>query len=263
MIYPWKLNYWQTGEWQVANERLSDLTKANIGWNPGRKNLFRPLRLLQPGDVSVCIIGQDPYPQAGFANGSAFSVPADVERNDFPPTLRTILNEYSSDLGHKFPDNGNLGRWEAQGVLLWNAIPTCRSGVSLSHDWEEYQGLTRELVELLSGRGVVFALLGAVAKRYFGYIDLTNNAVIMTSHPSPRGNMNSARPFTGSRLFSTINDKLNDLGLPVIDWKLDDNAGPPTGRTGSQTLRRPRPDGKVSRLLQNTSGAPCCPVPHT
>lgn len=262
MIYPWKLNYWQTGEWQVCNERLTDLTKAHVGWNPGRKNLFRPLRLLLPRDVSVCIIAQDPYPQGGFCTGSAFSVPTEVEKEVFPPTLKTIFNEYCSDLGNEFPNSGNLERWETQGVLLWNAIPTCRAGLSLSHDWEEYSPLTREIVELLGAKGIVFVLCGSVAKRYFEYIDQTRNAVIVTSHPSPRGNMNSARPFTGSRLFSTINDKLNDLGLPVIDWKLDDNHGPQAGRIGSKALRGSRPDGKVSRLLQNTSGTPCSVVPN-
>src|SRR5664280_2100056 len=34
---------------------------------------FRALRLVAPGDVKVVIIGQDPYPTAGHADGLAFS----------------------------------------------------------------------------------------------------------------------------------------------------------------------------------------------
>lgn len=222
MIYPWKLNYWQSGEWQVANERLKDLEKAGIVYNPARSELFKSLRLLQPGEVKVCIIGQDPYPDAAFATGVPFSIPAGIEREAFPPTLRNIFTEYVADLGYPFPNSGDLSQWVSQGVLLWNAIPTCRSGQSLSHDWpgEEWHPLTQEIVEILSNRGIAFAFLGAIAKRYLEYVDLTKNEVILTSHPSPRASRFSKTPFEGSRLFSTINDKLISQGLSAIDWKL-------------------------------------------
>lgn len=261
MIYPWKLQYWQSGEWQVCNERLKDLEKALVGYNPRRSDLFGPLRRLSAEDVRVCIIGQDPYPQAGYATGTAFSIPSSYEGADFPPTLRTIFDEYMSDLGYGIPSHGDLSRWEAQGVLLWNAIPTCRAGESLSHDWVEYEPLTREIIKRLSDKGIVFALLGAVARRFLESIDGSKNSVIITSHPSPRGNRNSKRPFTGSRLFTTINAKLNELGLPLIDWKLDDDEGSETKRAHSGLVRGDSLRRKVSRILQNTSGAPCCPIP--
>jgi len=56
MIYPWKLNYWNSGEWQVCNERLKDLEKAKVKWNPGREALFRSLRETHSGAVKVCIV---------------------------------------------------------------------------------------------------------------------------------------------------------------------------------------------------------------
>lgn len=222
MNYPWKLNYWQSGEWQVCNERLKELEKAGILYNPTRSELFRSLRLVPVGEVKVCIIGQDPYPDPAFATGVPFSIPAGVKPDQFPITLRNIFKEYCSDLGYPFPDNGDLHGWVTQGVLLWNAIPTCRSGQSLSHDWpgEEWKPLTKEIVEVLSTKGIVFCFLGAVAKRYLEYVDLTKNEVILTSHPSPRASRFSKTPFEGSRLFSTINDKLISQGLDPIDWRL-------------------------------------------
>jgi len=221
MRYPWNLDYWKSGEWQVVNERLKDMERANVGYNPRRTNLFAALSRTSLDDVVCAIIGQDPYPQGGFATGYAFSIPRSVEPRDFPPTLRTIFSEYHSDLGYPIPDHGDLGRWSDQGVLLWNAIPSCRSGVSLSHDWEEWSWLTREIITKLSHKGIVFAFLGGVARRYLEYVDLTNNEVILTSHPSPRGSRASKTPFEGSRLFTTINDKLLNQGLKAIDWRLD------------------------------------------
>src|SRR5258705_6619195 len=111
MIYPWKLNFWQTGEWQVCNERLKDLEKAGIQFNPKRDLLFDALRRTPIGEVRVAIIGQDPYPQAKYCTGRAFAIPTHFRRADFPPTLNTIFREYCSDLGYPFPYSGDLIKW--------------------------------------------------------------------------------------------------------------------------------------------------------
>lgn len=225
-IKGWELDYFNSGEWQVVNERLKALEKINRpigsdGYSPGRSLLFRALHLIPEREVRVAIIGQDPYPSAPFATGVAFSIPEGVRVEAGPPTLQTFLREYSTDLGLPLPRSGNLDKWCSRGVLLWNAIPSCGQGKSLSHDWTEYTYLTREIIRKLSKRGVTFALLGQVARRYLTDIDITNNMVVLTSHPSPRGTINSKTPFAGSRLFSTINDKLASNGQEIIDWKLD------------------------------------------
>ncbi len=221
MIYPWKLKYWTTGEWQVVNERLHDMEKSHEVYNPSRRNLFKALQTLKPEDCKVAIIGQDPYPQPRFATGYAFSIPDGVEEADYPPTLNTIFKEYKSDLHYELPSSGNLERWRDRGVLLWNAIPSCQANRSLSHDWDEWSYLTREVITKLSDMGgVVFAFLGSVARRYIEDVDLSKNSIVVTSHPSPRGSINSRNPFLGSRIFTTINDKIADLGGQPIDWRL-------------------------------------------
>src|SRR5882724_252094 len=226
MSYLWKLKYWTTGEWQVINERLHDMEKAHEVYNPKRPLLFKSLQLLKPDAVKVVIVGQDPYPQSRYASGLAFSIPGEIEASDYPPTLATIFKEYSSDLHYRIPTSGDLSKWSREGVLLWNAIPSTRKGASLAHDWDEWSYLTREIITKLSAQGgIVFAFLGAVAKRYISDVDLTKNSIVVTSHPSPRGSINSRNPFVGSRLFTTINDKLIDLGGQPIDWRLDDAKG--------------------------------------
>lgn len=225
-IKGWPLTYFNSGEWQVVNERLKELEQANRpvcdGYSPGRSALFRALQSTPLEEVRCAIIGQDPYPTAVHATGIAFSVPSGVKSEDYPVTLRNILDEYRSDLAYPVPSSGDLSPWTQRGVLLWNAIPSCGYGAPLSHDWRggEWGLLTQEIVRLLSKRGTTFALLGQVARRYLNEIDLTNNNVVLTSHPSPRGNIASKTPFRGSRLFSSINDKLVNNGAEPIDWKL-------------------------------------------
>lgn len=226
-IKGWELDFFNSGEWQVCDERLKDIEKVSrrigrSGYNPGRSQLFRSLRSLPSDEVRCAIIGQDPYPNPEFATGLAFDVGPGLLPGQYPPTLKTFLGEYSTDLGLPVPSKGDLSGWNTPkgGVLLWNAIPSCRSGLSLSHDWPEWACLTKEIVTVLATKGIVFALLGQVARRSVSAISTSNNHIIVTSHPSPRGSMASRNPFIGSRLFSTINDKLSDQGLEVIDWKL-------------------------------------------
>jgi len=224
-IKGWELDYFNSGEWQVVNERLHDLEKVNRpvsdGYCPGRANIFAALRATPCSEVRVCIIGQDPYPSKRFATGLAFSIPGNIPALDWPPTLRTILKEWSTDLRRPVCGSGSLVRWAERGCLLWNAIPSCAVGKSLSHDWPEYEPLTREIIRRLDERGVVYALLGQVARRYLNCIDVTKSVVLCTSHPSPRGSLSSKTPFVGSRVFTTINDKLTDMGCEPMDWSLE------------------------------------------
>ena len=41
---------------------------------PSRAHIFRALELVNPADVKVVILGQDPYPTPGNAHGLSFSV---------------------------------------------------------------------------------------------------------------------------------------------------------------------------------------------
>lgn len=237
---PWKLNYWKTGEWQVVEEHLRDLDKAGIEYCPSKKNLFKALEILPKEAVKVVILGQDPYPDPKYATGVALSIPDGLS---FPPTLSTILREYSSDLNLPTPTSGNLTSWVEQGVLLWNVFPSCEAGKSMSHAWEEWSPLTQEILENVEGNRVVLAALGSVGASYLKYASKETPQII-TSHPSPRGQMNAKNPFTGSRLFSRINEHLIQLGHTPIDWRLPDVSdhrplfGHATPGPSGQDLRR-------------------------
>ena len=62
---------------------------------PDVESIFRALSV--PVDqVRVVILGQDPYPTPGMAEGLAFSVPKSITK--LPPSLKNIFHEYASDL---------------------------------------------------------------------------------------------------------------------------------------------------------------------
>lgn len=201
----WDLGYWKTGEWQVVEERLNETQ-----YNPGPDLCFAALRSVLPGTCKVAILGQDPYPQLRHCTGLAFSVQPDCQ--PIPPSLVNIFKEYEDDLHYPAPKNGDLSKWCEQGVLLWNVYPSCKTGKPGSHHWEEWEPLTREIVEKLDEQpGVVFALLGRSAQHFARYI--RSGPIISTSHPSPLG---AKYGFLGSRIFSRINSLLKE----PIDWRL-------------------------------------------
>lgn len=222
MIDTWDdLPFWQSGEWQVIQERLDDLDVSKTDYSPRRELLFAALDACPYANVRACIMGQDPYPDPQYATGLAFSVP---KGSGFPRTLANILDEYADDLGYDvLPGHGDLSSWSAQGVLLWNAVPSCEAGKPGSHrDWVEWQLLTQQIIEALSDRCIVFGLLGTWAKDYLKYIDLDANEVILTAHPSPRAqNMaKTINTFKGSRFFSTMNAKLIEMRQEPVEWRL-------------------------------------------
>ncbi len=218
----WKeLKFWDSGEHQVIQERLEDLLAIKKTFNPTKDKLYAALDATPFDKVKVVIIGQDPYPDQSVSTGLAFDIPKGKRK--FPITLQTLFKEYCDDLHHPYPLSGSLRKWTEQGVLLWNAIPTCETNKSLSHyGWFEWHFLTKEIIEYLCShkeKGVVFCFLGSVPKEFSKYVTEPSKC-FFTSHPSPRGNMSSKTPFLGSRMFTTVNDYLNQLELGPIDWRL-------------------------------------------
>jgi uracil-DNA glycosylase len=216
MVKIWEdMKWWNSGECQVIEERLDALDHSGLVYCPQRQSLCRALELTPIERCTVAIIGQDPYPETKYATGIAFSIPSGFRK--YPPTLNIIYQELLNDLKVS-RKSGSLEAWCKQGVLLWNAIPSCLAGKSLSHDWDEYRYLTQEVIQTLAEKGIVFAFLGGRARAYAPLVG-EGNVVIETGHPSPRGNLSSRTPFSGSRLFSRINAGLVELGYEPISWE--------------------------------------------
>jgi uracil-DNA glycosylase len=186
---------------------------------PPRQDLLRAFDL-PPDRVKVLVLGQDPYPTPGHANGLAFSVSPDV--SGLPRSLRNIFTEYCADTGHSEPLNGDLSRWSEQGVLLLNRVLSVRSGQSGSHRNQGWEEITAMVVEGLAARPtpMVSILWGQEAARVKPL--LARLPWIESAHPSP---LSASRGFFGSRPFTRANAALIEHGLEPIDWRL------PTGST--------------------------------
>jgi uracil-DNA glycosylase len=214
------LDFWNSPECKAVMEKIDAASRSGKLVNPLRDRLFAAMDATPFHDVRVCIIGQDPYPDSRMSTGIGFSIPSIWPPSNFPASLKTLFDEYHRDLGYPYPTSGDLTPWCKQGVFLWNACPTCYAAEPGSHsNWPEWKLLTREIIEKLNGKGIVFVFFGAKARAFAPYV---NNypMVLEYAHPSPLGQANAKTPFKGSRMFSTINAWLHYKGRSTIDWRL-------------------------------------------
>jgi len=187
-------------------------TRANSGERvlPDKKFVFRALEL-QPSDVRVVIVGQDPYPNISDAIGLAFSV--SPRTSGLPGSLMNIQKEIMTDIGSTTTADGDLSRWSAQGVMLLNRVLTVTAGESASHSNLGWQEVTQTIVSDCAQRGAIGVLWGNSARELSGLFQPEN--LVEGVHPSP---LSAHRGFLGSRPFSLINQKLANQGHQSIVW---------------------------------------------
>ncbi len=165
--------------------------------------------------VSVLIVGQDPYPTPGHAVGLAFSVGPAVR--PLPRSLRNVYTELAADLDLPAAGHGDLSAWADQGVLLLNRVLSVAPGRPGSHRQRGWEDVTARAVSALAERGgpLVAVLWGAEARRLTPL--LGDVPVVQSAHPSP---LSARSGFFGSRPFSRVNALLQAQGAAPIDWRL-------------------------------------------
>ncbi|HEV7438383.1 MAG TPA: uracil-DNA glycosylase [Methylobacterium sp.] len=225
---PWaRLPFFTDGAADAVAARVDARIAAGAQVLPAPENILNALTLTPLPDVKVVILGQDPYPTPGDANGLAFSY---VGPRRLPASLKVILaeidpaapkttNSKTTKLRTADPTRGDLTPWARQGVLLLNSALTVEAGQAGAHLRYGWSQLTDEAVAAVSARPqpAVFLLWGAQARARAALIDRARHCVIETGHPSP---LNRARDFPGSAPFGRANAWLESQGLAPIVWRL-------------------------------------------
>lgn len=204
----------------IINRLKEDRSKYTVF--PSSDKVFRAYKETPYSKVKVCIIGQDPYPSPGDANGLAFSVDRNIDDiKRLPPTLVNIFKELEEDLRfevHKNIDhNPDLGRWAKQGVMLLNTSLTVIKNNPSSHSdigWDIFTGRTLRL--LAEKENMIFVAWGRHAQNILSHNgNVMTNYFVTSTHPSP---LSAHRGFFGSKPFSRINKTLIKIGEQPIKW---------------------------------------------
>lgn len=178
---------------------------------PHRDNMFRLFKESDGITPDIVILGQDPYPTAGDANGIAFSVDRDT---NLPKSLTNIFKEIYNEYGY-MNTSGNLLPWVKQGIFLLNTRLTVEEGQPMSHGNIGYDIFIDNVLKAIINENpdVIFMMFGKEAEGYKAYCKPENQ--IIASHPSP---LAAYRGFLGSDVFKKANEILKRQGKDEKDW---------------------------------------------
>jgi len=181
---------------------------------PPPDQVYRALEVTWCEATRVVIVGQDPYPTPGDAEGLCFSAPCGTKR---PQSLVRIHAELQRGVKVAKPPHGSLMPWAHRGVLLLNTILTVRDGVPLSHQGRGWERFTSKVLQVVA-REVepVFLLMGKWARESFRNAGIGAEDINVVEVPHP------VHPdFLGSAPFSEVDRRLDRRGQPPMDWRLD------------------------------------------
>jgi len=177
---------------------------------PPMHDIFTAFELVNPAEIKVLILGQDPYHGPGQAHGLAFSVNAGIRP---PPSLQNIYKELIDDGFDVDKSSGDLRHWASSGVFLLNTALTVRKGQAASHA-KLWRPFTQALIKYLNDLPTFVAILwGAHAQGYEQY--LLRHQIIKSAHPSPFSARNG---FFGSKPFSRANKALKKIKKEPVEW---------------------------------------------
>ncbi|MGD1527006.1 uracil-DNA glycosylase [Vibrio harveyi] len=211
------------------DSKLSEVQSENVF--PLEEDIFKAFTKTSFDDVSLVILGQDPYHQKKSngnelvpqAMGLSFSVPKGVQ---VPPSLKNIYKVIkASNPKFEIPDHGDLTPWTEQGVLLLNTALTVEEGKAGSHSKFGWSKFTEVVINALAQREkpIVFLSWGRHAHKVTNALESTHHVVIKTSHPSPLGATKESDQFVAfmrSNCFSEANLALKNHGLSSIDFSI-------------------------------------------
>ena len=214
---------WDSVKKLVENSMFDDIiikliNEVNQGrrFTPVYKDIFNAFLECPYKDVKVVIIGQDPYPQLGVADGLAFSC---SKKGKAEKSLQYILKQTIGGFEETgkvmyTPEQCDLKRWANQGVLLLNTALTVQIGKIGSH-YTIWSGFINALLQELNKRDdLVIALLGKKAEEY--EMILSNNTIFKVTHPASAAYRGGE--WDCNDVFNKTNEILKKQDRTCINW---------------------------------------------
>lgn len=163
--------------------KLYTLSTEGKRFTPPLKQVFRAFEECPYDQLKVVIIGQDPYPTLGVADGISFSC---SNTNKLQPSLKFILQEVDRTVygNHVISEDLDLKRWANQGILMLNTALTVEVGKIGSH-YDIWKPFTAYLLDLLNNHnpGLVYVYMGKKAEEW-SVLTGNNNHKFTVKHPA-------------------------------------------------------------------------------
>ena len=171
--------------------QLARLSSDGKRFTPPLKDAFRAFEECPYDQLKVILVGQDPYPQFGVADGIAFSC---SKTRDYQPSLSFILDEINRTVynGHPESIEPDLKRWANQGILMLNTALTTTVN-KIGQHYKIWQPFIAYLFDYLTwhNNGLVYVYMGKQAQEWADTVS-DNNYKFKVSHPASAAYNNSS-----------------------------------------------------------------------
>jgi uracil-DNA glycosylase len=180
-------------------------------FTPKFKDVFNGFYECPYDDLKVVIVGQDPYPQLGVADGIAFSCSV---KGKAEKSLQYILKQTTGKTVYT-PEECDLRRWANQGVLLINTAFTCEVNKIGSH-YGIWKSFTEHVFDNINRHNpdTIFILMGKKAEAWQTL--LPNCKIIKCSHPASAAYRGGE--WDSNDVFDKANEILNTQDKACINW---------------------------------------------
>lgn len=184
---------------------LVDNVNNGRRFTPKFKDIFNAFIECPYDDLKVVIVGQDPYPQFGVADGIAFSC---SNKGKAEKSLQYINKALGTD-------HTDLRCWSNQGVLLINTALTVEINKIGSH-YGLWKSFTEYLFDTLNRhkKNLVFVLMGRKAEEWAPL--LSNMKIYKVAHPASAAYKGGE--WDCKDVFNKVNNELTKQGKTCIEW---------------------------------------------
>lgn len=205
-----------SGDFDNILAQLIANAKEGKRFTPTLKQLFRAFEECPVDSLKVVIVGQDPYPKVGVADGIAFSCKNTME---LQPSINFMLNEINKTVynGHPGSTSPDLTRWSNQGVLMLNTALTTTVG-KIGQHYKIWQPFIAYLFDYLTWNrnGLIYVYMGKEAHVWAESIN-DNNYKFFVSHPASAVYQKS-HSWDSKNVFNEVNKLLKENSNCSITW---------------------------------------------
>jgi len=184
---------------------LVDCVNAGKRFTPKFKDIFNAFKECPYDDLKVVIVGQDPYPQLGVADGIAFSC---SNKGKAEKSLQYINKALGTD-------HTDLKYWANQGVLLINTALTVQINSIGSHYnlWKPFTSYLFDTINKVKP-DTIFVLMGNKAQEW--KVLIPNCTKIKCSHPASAAYRGG--DWDHNDVFNKVNEILEKQNKTLINW---------------------------------------------
>jgi uracil-DNA glycosylase len=192
---------------------LHSLSTSGHRFTPPLKDVFRAFEECPYDELKVVIVGQDPYPTLGVADGISFSCGKTMKEQ---PSLRYIFGAIEEDYPHRYERDCDLSRWSKQGILMLNTALTTEVG-KIGQHYDIWAPFSAYLFDYLKNfnPGLVYVYMG---KKSQEWSDLCGENCTKFTVPHPASAAYSGGKWNSQNIFRDVKETVYKLYNYSIHW---------------------------------------------